>query len=138
MLTGDQPLRPLLEGLRSADGLGSIPVILGVPLVGSPAGLRHLLELPGLARACSLAQRLGQAPDLRAAGLAFATELAGQARALRDLGVAGLHVMPFGVSARETAAWIKSVQPDRRAHPISRIGPIGPMLQTECLQEERP
>ena len=104
--------------MRRNEVLRALPVMLGVPLVGSETGLRNLLALPGIDPRNTLAERFRKTSDLRAAGRAFATELAQLAR---SLGVAGIHVMPFGVAAGETAEWIQSVQPARQSAVLAQV-----------------
>ncbi len=111
VLTGDEPIESFLRSMRRDTALASVPVMLGVPLIGSENGLNKLCELPGISPSSTLKARFEKVENIRAAGFAFATSLAQQAQALKSLGVVGIHLMPFGIPAKAVGEWIESIRP---------------------------
>ncbi len=69
-------------------------ILAGVPVVTSPGGLAVLPRIPGVNLPAPVINRLQQAKDIEAEGVALATEIANELS--RIPGVAGVHLMLFG------------------------------------------
>jgi 5,10-methylenetetrahydrofolate reductase len=99
-----------INEMRSRRELTKIPLVLGIPLIGSQRGFETLENLPGIDRSSPFLQQFRSTHDVHTLGLHCGNQLVEFALSLRSKGVMGIHVMPFGISAAETAAWIRKLR----------------------------
>lgn len=100
----------VLHAMRARPALRDIPVIIGIPLVGSMVGLNALASLPDIDRDSTFFRHFEGVDDMRAVGTQIAAERACFARSLRPLGIAGIHIMPIGVPVQDVEVWIHAIR----------------------------
>ncbi len=110
MILGDEGVAEFITEMRTIPALKEIPIVMGIPLIGTEHGFSVLERLPGVDRSLPFMARFRASTDVPARGLAAACQSVELARSLRGLGVVGVHVMPFGLSALDTANWIRSLE----------------------------
>jgi 5,10-methylenetetrahydrofolate reductase len=108
LLLGREGVAEFIGEMREISELKYIPLVLGLPLVGSKRGFEALERIPGVDRLSPFLQRLRNARDVASLGPDLGTELVEFALSLRSKGVVGIHVMPFGMPAADAASWIRS------------------------------
>jgi 5,10-methylenetetrahydrofolate reductase len=86
------------------------PVLLGVPLVGTASGLEVLARLPGIQSNSPVFPEFRAASNLKTHAWDYAMRLARFAASQKDLGVAGIHIMPFGAPAETASAFAKELR----------------------------
>jgi len=94
VLTKTVRLAAFMAAASAQDLPRRVAILAGIPVVTSLKALDHLHRIAGVAVDPGFAARLRAASDLRAAGVAEASRLCREARAIP--GVAGVHLMLFG------------------------------------------
>jgi len=98
--------------------LRRVPILAGIPWVGSQGGLETLRSLPGVHLPDAIYFRLKNSPNISFAGCLFARRLADQLQASPL--VSGLHFMNFGISPEQMAREIQRV---RQRSPQAAVSP---------------
>jgi 5,10-methylenetetrahydrofolate reductase len=126
LLLGTEHVAEFIRELRQNPATKTIPIVLGIPLIGSAKGFAAMEKIPGLNRNAEVLKRFQKQfdtetlPDPAVVGSQIACELVEFARALRCLGVVGVHIMPFGLTGAAVATWIKKhIRPTKVTEPVA-------------------